>query len=64
MANWNTMHNTMYKNSLETSREYVISLRSEGSKITYKSQNNLVQTQNASSQTFKVVETASSLKES
>ena len=64
MANWNTMHNSMYKNSFKTSREYVIYLRSEGSKITYKSQNNLVQTQNASSQTFKVVETASSSKES
>ena len=64
MANWNTMHNAMYKKSFKTSREYVIYLRSEGSKITYKSQNNLVQTQNASSQTFKVVETASSSKES
>ena len=64
MTNWNTMHTAMYKNSLKTSRECIMSLRSEGSKRTYKSQNNWVQTQNASSQSFKVVETASSSQES
>ena len=58
------MHNTMYKNSLKISRECIMSVRSEGSKITYKSQNNWVQTQNASFHSFKVVETASSSKES
>ena len=40
MTNWNTMHTAMYKNSLKTSRECIMPLRSEGSKTTYKSQNN------------------------
>lgn len=44
MTNWNIMHIAMYKNSLKTSRECIMSLRSEGSQITYKSQNNWVQT--------------------